>query len=202
MRPEKSIEVRSAKELRDWLTANHDLKDSFWLITYKKQSNFPYLSYNDIVDELICFGWVDSMPKKLDVQRTMRRISPKASESNWSGVNKRRVKKLTASGKMMPPGIAKVKIAKENGSWNFLDEVEQLIIPYDLEAALNSQPQAYYFFNRFPKSSKRNILEWIKSAKKETTRCKRISETALKASKNLKANHPSGRDAGPSYSNA
>lgn len=189
--------IASAEELRNWLRAHHDQKESIWLIRWKKDSGHPYVSYDDVVDELICFGWVDSLPRKLDEQKSMLRISPRNPTSNWSGVNKRRVARLSKAGRMEPSGIALVDHAKATGAWTFLDDVEQLLIPADLDNALEKKPKAKYYFDRFPASSKRGILEWIKNAKQETTRASRILETAHKAAQNRKANHPKGRDAGP-----
>ena len=94
-------------------------------------------------------------------------------------------------------GLDLVEMAKRNGAWNFLDDVEKLIVPHDLHEAFKQYSHSQYYWDRFPPSSKRGILEWIKNAKTEATRKKRILETAEKASRNIKANHPKGRDAGP-----
>ena len=131
------------------------------------------------------------------LERTMLRISPRSPQSNWSRKNRERVKRLMAEGLMHPRGIETVALAKEMGTWDFLEDVENLIIPDDLNEELEKRGRAAFYFDRFPPSSKRNILEWIKTARTEKTRRKRISETASKAAKNLKANHPQGRDAGP-----
>ncbi|MEL6670196.1 MAG: YdeI/OmpD-associated family protein, partial [Bacteroidota bacterium] len=171
--------------------------ESVWLVKWKKNSGMPYFSYDEMVDELIAFGWVDSLPRKLDERQTMCRISPRNPKSNWSKVNKDRVERLLRKGRMHPAGLALVEQAKENGTWTFLDDVEQLIIPPDLESALSANKQAAFYFERFPKSSKRGILEWIKNAKRAPTRKSRIEETVNKATLNIKANHPKGRDAGP-----
>lgn len=193
----EKIVFESVGELRNWLKVNHKRQDSVWMVRWKKNSGKPYLSYDDIVDQLICFGWVDSLPRKLDEYKSMLLISPRNPKSNWSGINKKRVEKLIEKGLMDPSGMDLVNQAKKNGAWNFLDEVEKLIIPDDLAEALKNTKNALYYFNRFPDSSKRGILEWIKNAKQPATRLKRIEETALKSSKNIKANHPEGRDAGP-----
>lgn len=197
MNDQKQLFIESASELRSWLQKNHTITESIWLVKWKKSAGKSYVNYDAIVDELICFGWVDSLPRKLDQHKTMLRISPRSPKSNWSGVNKTRVKRLTKNGKMHASGLQLVQTAKENGRWNFLDDVEQLIVPDDLSKALSKYEKATYFYHRFPDSSKRGILEWIKNAKQVTTRQKRIEETALKAAQNLKANHPKGRDRGP-----
>ncbi len=189
--------VESIEELSHWLDKNHESAKSIWLVKWKKDSSKVYLTYDEIVDTLICYGWVDSLPRKLDDQKTMIRISPRNPKSNWSKVNKDRVARLTKEGRMKSAGLILVAVAKENGAWNFLDDVERLIVPDDLEAALKQYDKAKYYYERFPKSSKRGILEWIKNAKQEATRQKRIQETAQKAAINIKANHPKGRNAGP-----
>lgn len=197
MDKQEKILIESPTQLRLWLKENHTQTESFWLVKWKKGTGKPFISYDEIVDELMCFGWVDSLPRKLDEEKTMLRISPRNPKSNWSGVNKKRVARLLKAGKMEASGLALVEIGKQNGTWNFLDDVEQLIIPPDLATALEKVEKAAYYFDRFPPSSKRGILEWIKSAKQPATREKRIQETAAKAGKNIKANHPKGRDAGP-----
>lgn len=193
----QKIFVENVGQLHDWLQVNHAQKESVWLVKWKKGFGQTYISYDDMVDELMCFGWVDSLPKNLDEEKTMHRISPRNPKSNWSKVNKERVDRLLKDGKMKEPGLKMVEIAKRNGAWNFLDDVEKLIVPDDLKEAFKKNSKAEYYYERFPKSSKRNILEWIKNAKQETTREKRIAETVSKASDNIKANHPRGRDAGP-----
>ena len=189
--------ISNIAELHSWLKINHHRERSIWLVKNKKDSGLPYISYDEIVDELICFGWVDSLPRKLDATKTMLLISPRNSKSNWSAINKDRVEKLRKANRLEPSGLLTIEKAKSNGTWDFLSDVESLVIPKDLANALDSYDKAEYYFNRFPNSSKRGILEWIKIAKKDETRKKRVEETAIKASKNRKANHPKGRDSGP-----
>lgn len=189
--------VENGSELRAWLEAYHDKEQSVWLVKWKKTAGQSFISYEEIVQELLCFGWVDSLARKLDAEKTMLLISPRSPKSNWSASNKDRIKRLMAEGRMAAAGLKSVEVAKENGRWNFLDEVEALIVPPDLEEALAVYPKASYYYQRFPDSSKRGILEWIKNAKRPETRAKRIRETAEKAAVNLKANHPEGRNFGP-----
>ncbi|MGB3465736.1 MAG: YdeI/OmpD-associated family protein [Cyclobacteriaceae bacterium] len=193
----ENVFVATVDDLRSWLAENQAQQASVWLVRWKKLPNKPYISYDALVDELICYGWVDSLPRKLDAERTMIRISPRNPKSNWSKVNKVRVERLSKAGRMQPAGLELVATAKSNGCWSFLDEVDRLIVPDDLQAALENQKDALYYYERFPDSSKRGILEWIKSAKQPATRKKRIEDTAAKASRNIKANHPAGRDHGP-----
>lgn len=184
----KKVTVRTRQELRDWLQENYRQTKGVWLITYKKNHQY-YLSYDDIVEECLCFGWVDSLPRKLDEQRTMLYLAQRKVGSNWSKANKQRVDRLTKNNLMHPAGIEKVSQAVEDGSWSFLDDVEALVIPEDLKIALEKVLIAKQNFAAFPPSSKRGILEWIKNAKKPETRAKRIAETVEQAAQNIRANH-------------
>ena len=194
---EVRITIESTEDLRKWLAAHHATSSSVWLVRYRKHTGDRHVSWSELVDELLCYGWVDSLPRKLDDERTMIRISPRNPKSNWSGINKEKVLRLRPEGRMTPAGEALVEAAQANGCWTFLEDVEQLIVPPDLAEALDATGKAAYYYDRFPDSSKRGILEWIKTAKTAATREKRIRETAEKAARNVKANHPKGRDAGP-----
>ncbi|MEM9905094.1 MAG: YdeI/OmpD-associated family protein [Cyanobacteria bacterium P01_D01_bin.44] len=187
------VEVTSRQQWRDWLTENHVRTESIWLVTHKKAAGARHLPYNDIVEEALCFGWVDSLPRTLDAERTMLLLSPRKPKSAWSKLNKDRVAKMLAAGLMHPAGLKKIEQAKQNGAWSFLDDVEALIVPGDLQATLDSYPHAAEHFENFPRSTKRGILEWIKMAKREATRAKRIAETARLAEENIRANQPKNK---------
>ena len=189
MREIEKVEVRFIQELRKWLEKNHSQQESVWLVSYKKSTPEFYVSWNEIVDQLLCFGWIDSVVRKLDDLRTMRLISKRQRSSIWSLVNKKKVSRLIEEGLMMPAGLKVIEQAKKDGSWNFLDEVDQLIIPEDLISEFKQHPKALAHFEQFPKSVKRGILYWIKSAKKLETRENRIIEAAFLASENVRANH-------------
>ena len=182
------IEVMTRSDLRSWLLNNYQQTHGVWLITYKKTSRH-YLPYSDIVQECICFGWIDSLPRKLDETRTMLYISPRKKGSNWSRVNKQYVAKLQQEGLLHEAGLRKIEQAKEDGSWSFLDDVEALILPDDLKLAFSNNKTARENWSAFPPSVKRGILEWIKNAKKPATRTKRIKDTVEKAAKNIRANY-------------
>lgn len=187
------IEVTSVEDLRAWLEENHDRAHSVWLVTYKKHVTSKHVPYDALVEEALCFGWVDSQPRALDADRSMRLLSPRRRGSGWSAVNKRRIARLAEAGRLHPAGLAKIEAAKADGSWNRLDAVESLSVPSDLADALLSHPPASDNFSAFPPSSRRSILEWIAQAKKPETRAKRIGETARLAARNRRANHPVGR---------
>jgi len=184
------VEVNSRLEWRRWLAAHHTQPTAVWLVTYKKSADPKrYLAYDDIVEEAICFGWVDSIPRTVDAKRSMRLVAPRRPESAWSAVNKARVEKLLAAGKMAPAGLAAIERAKANGSWSKIDHVEAMVTPPDLTRALARTGRAAEYFDAFPRSSKRITLEWIGSAKTDTTRQKRVEETARMAAANRRANH-------------
>lgn len=182
----EKVEVKTRSDLRKWLFEHHLQKEGIWLVTYKK-SQEHYLPYNDIVEECLCFGWIDSLPRKLDEQRTMLYISPRKKESNWSKANKERVERLQNAGLLHEAGLQKIEQAKKDGSWSFLDDVETLLSPDDLKLALSKNTIAQKNFEAFPPSAKRGILEWIKNAKRAETRAKRIQDTVEKAAKNIKS---------------
>ena len=186
--PPNATHPLSPAAWREWLAAHHDRDEGVWMVYYKKATGKQSLSYDEAVDEAICFGWIDSQPRKLDAERSMRYFSPRRAESGWSRVNKERIERMTAAGKMTPAGQAKIDAAKADGSWSALDDVENLVVPDDLAAAFEAHPAAAEHWKAFPRSAKRGILEWIAGAKRATTRAKRIDETARLAAQNIRAN--------------
>jgi uncharacterized protein YdeI (YjbR/CyaY-like superfamily) len=186
--PKNSIHPKTRSAWRTWLTKNHDLGEGIWLISWKKISGKPQIAYDDLVEEALCFGWIDSKPNKLDEQRSMLWFAPRKSGSGWSRLNKERIEHAIATGIMMPSGLAKVEAAKQEGSWSALDAVEALEIPPDLLRAFTKHMMAAENFEKFPRSVKRSILEWIGNAKTAATRTKRITETADLAAINERAN--------------
>ncbi|MEM8536120.1 MAG: YdeI/OmpD-associated family protein, partial [Chloroflexota bacterium] len=177
------------QEWRAWLAEHHASAPGVWLIYYKKASGKPSISYDEIVEEALCFGWVDSRPNALDDERAMFLISPRNPQSPWSRLNKQRVERLIEQDLMTEAGLAKIEAARQNGAWNQYDDIEDLIIPDDLQIALDANPAAQTNFAAFPPSSKKTILWWIASAKRPQTRAKRIEETVTLAAQNIKANH-------------
>jgi uncharacterized protein YdeI (YjbR/CyaY-like superfamily) len=180
---------KTRAEWRAWLEEHHAVSPGVWFVYYKKGTGKPRVSYDEAVEEALCFGWIDSVQRALDAERTMLKFSPRKPKSGWSKLNKGRVGRLVRLGLMTSAGLAAIKAAKRDGSWNALDAVERLTMPPDLEAALASNPVAARNFDRFPPSSKKIILGWIASAKRPETRTKRVDETVRQAAKNLKANH-------------
>ena len=185
---EPNYQPRDRQEWRTWLQENHQQTDGIWLITFKKSSGKQIFNQSEAIEEALCFGWIDSQPAKLDDERTMLYFSPRKAGSGWSKLNKERIAKMVEADLMQPSGLEKITIAKQDGSWAKLDAVEALEIPPDLDAAFQDYPNSRQNFKAFPPSAQRGILEWIIQAKRDTTRSKRVQETAQLASKNQRAN--------------
>jgi uncharacterized protein YdeI (YjbR/CyaY-like superfamily) len=182
------VEVTSRQAWRKWLLAHHDQTHSIWLVTWKKVHPDRYLSAEAIVEEALAFGWIDSQPRVLDADRSMRLLSPRRAGSAWSRVNKGKVEALMARGAMHQTGLAAIERAKADGSWNRIDGVETLDEPMDLKHALRADAQAAGHWNAFPPSTRRAILEWIHAAKTAATRQRRITQTVTQAHFNRRAN--------------
>ncbi|MEO1094307.1 MAG: YdeI/OmpD-associated family protein [Cyanobacteria bacterium J06638_28] len=180
------VEVTSIQELRQWLEANYGQSESIWLVTYKKNVPAKYVSIQAVLDEVLCFGWMDGRRMKLDEERTMQLLSPRKTE-HWSKTYKDHVARLTKAGRMHEAGLKVIVAAKQSGMWDFLNDVDALIKPEDLIAALEQHPPALENYEAFPDSAKRDILRWIKLAKKPETRIKRIQKTATLAAQNKRA---------------
>jgi uncharacterized protein YdeI (YjbR/CyaY-like superfamily) len=184
------VEIASRKQWRSWLSENFRQGQSIWLVVPKKHMGAAHVPYDDIVEEALCFGWVDSLVRKLNEDRSMLLVSPRKPSSNWSALNKARVEKLTAQGLMTPAGQEKIDLAKASGKWNALDDVETLSVPADLAKAIAAVKGAKASWDAFPPSARRGILEWIKNAKAPDTRAKRVNQTAELAGRNIRANQP------------
>lgn len=185
----QTFHAKTRKEWRKWLEKNHQSEKSVWLIIYKKESDTQSVYYPEAVDEAICFGWIDSKPNKRDEHSYYQFFAKRNPKSNWSKVNKEKVAILLEQGLMHCSGLEMIEIAKHNGTWTALDEVENITIPEDLKKFFSKNKTAFENWENFPRSSKRGILEWIMNAKKPETRRKRIEETVSLAEKNIKANH-------------
>ncbi len=180
--------AKSAKAWRDWLSKNHETAEAIWLILYRKESTTPSVYYNEAVDEALCFGWVDSAPNKRDEESYYQYFAKRNPKSNWSRVNKEKVAQLQQADKMALAGLAMVALAKQQGTWTFLDEIEKGILPEDLAEALQANNLAHTHWKEFPRSVRRGIMEWIITAKRPETRQKRVSETVALAAENKRAN--------------
>jgi len=173
-----TIELQNLLEWRKWLRENHNCVEEIWLVYYKKHTGVPSISYMDSLDEALCFGWVDSLIKRIDDDRYARKFTPRRDDSNWSLVNKTRVNELFAEGRMTEHGLAKVEAAKQSGSWeNPLTKPEMNFeTPPELEQALSEHPEAAQYFESLAPTYRKQYIGWIATAKRLETRAKRVAE--------------------------
>jgi hypothetical protein len=183
----KSIYLENRNAWRIWLKENHVSEKNIWLNIYKKQSQTPSVYYDEAVDEALCFGWIDSSIKKGNEEFYYQFFAKRNPKSNWSRVNKAKIEKLMSDGLIAEAGLKMIEIAKETGTWTALDDVENLISPPDLQEKLDQNPIAKAYFEAFPRSVKRGILEWLFNAKQAETRQKRIEKIVSLAEKNERA---------------
>ena len=173
---------------RQWLAAHHASSPGVWLVYAKKGSGLPSLSYAEAVEEALCFGWIDSHPRKLDAERSQLLFTPRQPRSGWSKVNKERLQRLEAAGLLMPAGLAAIARAKENGAWESLDAAEAGLVPDDLATALAANAAAARHFASFSPSSRKQLLTWVLAAKRPETRARRVADTVRMAALGKRAN--------------
>lgn len=181
----EKIHITSARELHEWLRDHHERTDSVWLVTFKKDSGARYVSMQEILDELVSFGWTDGIRQRVDDERTMQLISPRRTKP-WAKSYKDRAEKLIRQGRMQPPGQRSVDEAKASGAWEEMADVDALVIPDDLRSALEQMPPALANFEGFPPSTRRNILRWIEQARTTPTRSRRIERIRDDAAHNVR----------------
>lgn len=182
------LEVKNVRTLRSWLVKNHDSSPGLWVVTYKKATGVAAPTYDEMVRVALCFGWIDSIPGKVDEDRSKLYFSPRKKGSGWAATNKVRIKELISSGEMTPAGLKLIDAAKADGSWNKLDGAQTQEIPKDLSTAFRKYAASKKNFEAFPPGVRKAILVWIAEAKTPATREKRVNETASLAAKNVRAN--------------
>lgn len=183
---EKMLYVTDRKAWRAWLAENHAKEKETWLIYPKKASGKPRIPYNDAVEEALCFGWIDSIVKKIDEEKYARKFTPRKKNSVWSELNKKRIQKVIKEGRMTEFGMEKVIAAKKDGSWNKVIKVPTVSVtaPVDFINALKKNKKAKSNFDKLPLSHKKKFYMWINIAKKEETRERRIKESIQLLGKN------------------
>jgi uncharacterized protein YdeI (YjbR/CyaY-like superfamily) len=169
-----------------WLAKHHASAKGVWLVCYNKRSGIKSLTWSESVDVALCYGWIDSKKIKIDEHTTHQFFCKRKPKSTWSRINKHKVERLIAEGLMTTAGLTAIEVAKQNGSWYVLDEIEDLVVPDDLTLALKAASGAYEFFNTCSKSAKKIILYWVMSAKRPETRLKRIQEVVASAEQGKK----------------
>jgi uncharacterized protein YdeI (YjbR/CyaY-like superfamily) len=166
---------------RAWLEANQDQAPGVWVVTWRSATGRDRVSYDAIVEEALCVGWVDATVNILDEERGLQLVTPRRPRSTWASTNKARVARLEAEGRIGPRGRRAIEVAKANGWWDLLDDVEALVEPADLSAALAADAAARDAWDGFPPSARKQMLFWIASAVKDETRRRRIEAVAERA---------------------
>ena len=172
---------------RAWLEANHDSEPGVWLCSWKAATDRPAVPYAEVVEEAICFGWIDSIVNALDDERGLQLMTPRKPKSSWTRLNRRRVAEMEAAGLMTAAGRRSVEVAQANGWWTIYDPVEDLLEPDDLTAALDDDVDARRHWDAFPPSARKQMLWWLITAARTETREKRIAAIVDKASRGERA---------------
>jgi len=177
----KRFTPKSRRAWRSWLQENHASEPEVWLVFFKRNSGKPTLTYDDAVEEAICFGWIDGLKRRVDDQRYTHRFTPRRPGSKWSKTNRERVARMTQERKLTAAGRAAVAAAKRDGTW--LGEAHTSTVeadmPDELAVLLARHPQAGEFFASLAPSYQRQFTLWINVARRDATRQKRIAETLV-----------------------
>ena len=166
------IEVTSRAQWRDWLTAHHPQTDSVWVVTYKKGAAQPRVPYDDLVEEALAFGWVDSLIKRIDADRHLLKFTPRKPTSKWSDSNRKRWAELAAAGLLTPAGKAAAPTANRYAPKPRIPE-----LPAYIAKALRANRRAWAFFQELSPTNRRQYVVWIHIAKREETRARRLAES-------------------------
>lgn len=177
---------KTQADWRKWLEENHLSKKNVWLVFYNKNSKKKSITWSDAVDVALCFGWIDSKKIKIDEITSHQYFCKRKPNGTWSKINKEKVQRLIKTGLMTKAGYECIETAQQNGSWTILDEVEELIIPKDLENAFKKQNGAKDYFLSLSKSKRKAILQRLVLAKQSETRQKRIDEVLKQTSQKKK----------------
>ncbi|GAA3515856.1 YdeI/OmpD-associated family protein [Aquimarina addita] len=187
MTDKPELYFKNDTEWRLWLHENHKISNGVYLIFYKVKSDQPSMRWEEAVRVALCYGWIDSTVKKIDEKRRRQYFCPRKSKSVWSKVNKNHIIELTTTGLMQPSGLQAIEIAKNNGSWNAIDNVENGIIPVDLQDAFDKNPVAYKNYINFSAGYRKSYLYWLYQGKRQETRDKRIKEIITLCQNNIKS---------------
>ncbi len=167
---------KSRMSWRAWLDENHAAKTEIWLVFYKRHTGKSTLSYNDAVEEALCFGWIDGVKRSIDDERYMHRFSPRKADSKWSKLNKKRTERMLKDGKMMGAGRRAMQTAKRNGRWAEATQKIEFSMPPEFAARLERNKKAATFFETLAPSYQRQYIGWIITAKRQDTRERRLDE--------------------------
>jgi uncharacterized protein YdeI (YjbR/CyaY-like superfamily) len=173
--PATVMTFASPNELGRWLKVNHATESVLWVKIFKKDTGIPSVTWDDVVIEALCWGWIDGIKKSIDSQAYLQRVTPRKARSNWSKRNREHAERLISEGRMMESGLVHVRAAKEDGRWENAYSSSEMKVPVDFLAALESEPNAKQFFETLNKSSRHVIAYGLTSAKKPETRQRRFA---------------------------
>lgn len=183
----KKLYLQTREEWRDWLKSNHHRQEGIWLVYYKKHTGKPRIPYEDAVEEALCFGWIDSIVKRVDEETYVQKFTPRRKRSVWSKLNKTRALKLIDTDLMTPYGMEKIEEAKRNGNWDEAYTTHKNVkLPVDLKEALHLNKAAESFFNSLFSSNKNRYIQWVNSAKRPETRNNRITRVVEYCTEGIK----------------
>lgn len=174
-------------EWRKWLHENHNTSNGVYLIFYKVDHKMESMRWEEAVKVALCYGWIDSTVKSLGNGKRRQYFTPRKPKSVWSALNKKYIKELSEANLIHERGYQIIKIAKENGSWSALDDVENEVIPTDLKKAFSENKEAFANYQNFAPSYRKGYLYWLNQAKREATREKRIKEIVALCKKKIKS---------------
>ena len=186
MTQKPELYFKTDSEWRNWLSKNYNSYDGVYLILYKIEKNIPSMRWEEAVKVALCFGWIDSTLKSLGDGKRQQYFCPRKPKSVWSALNKKYINELSNQNLIHESGWKSINIAKENGSWTALDDVENLIIPKDLKITFNKNRAAFRNYQNLAPSYRISYLYWLHSAKRQDTRNKRILEIIKLCSSNIK----------------
>jgi uncharacterized protein YdeI (YjbR/CyaY-like superfamily) len=192
MKELQNIPFRTREEFRNWLNKNHDKSPGIWVIFYKKHINIDCIKYNELLEEVLCFGWIDSLIKKIDDDKYARKITPRTNTRKWSELNKKKVLELIKEGKMTQPGLNKIDIYLKTGKVDWVrnktqeKELKQIDIPDFIITELANNEPALMNFNKLATTYKRHYILWITNARKEETIRSRLKESIVLLKENKK----------------
>ena len=171
----KQFQPKSRQAWREWLKKHHATSTGVWLVYAKKHTKIPSLTYNDAVEEALCFGWIDSLIHPIDDSFYRQVFTPRKAKSLWSALNRTRVKRLIEAGLMTAAGLALITLAKQSGTWKGHAPSETLTLPPELRKAIEANPSAKKNWPTYTESQRKMFLYSVHGAKRPETRAKRVA---------------------------
>jgi uncharacterized protein YdeI (YjbR/CyaY-like superfamily) len=174
--PEKIMTFATPNDLSRWLKMNHAIETELWVKIFKKKTGIPSVTWNDVVIEALCWGWIDGIKKSIDGEAYLQRITPRKPRSTWSKRNREHVERLIGEGRMQEPGLVHVRAAKADGRWKNAYAASEMKVPADFLAAVERKPKAKQCFETLNKTNRYAIAYGLTTAKRPETRKRRFDK--------------------------